>query len=265
MVKHVSVRFAWHDDKWDGGVCRNPERNVYCTGNYSLLSPRIQRRVHVHLEDTYKNQEASKLLREQKYVPPCYWCLNALGTEGCLVEDRHPFSDTDDEFMEVPPLKYDLKRSSVCSWNFKLGYSMKGSYERYIPPSELDKRVKEYLGQIRKGRSIAFFYTNYSNPLTGEDRDRKYLLLGAGLVRDVKKPQEYDIPDELIESVRAKPHMKNTPKLAWQFQIMLEPNTVFMLPYQDYLDSIDQQDERSKRIRLGRNLTKSQHALKIEP
>jgi len=243
MVKHVSIRFSWHDDEWDGGICKDPERNIYCTGNYSLLSPRIQRRIKLDTEDHYKNQKISKLSKEQKYVPPCYWCLNALGTEGYLVEDRHPFADTGEEFKEVPPLKYNLKGFSVCSWNFKLGYSEKGSFERYIPPKELEKRTEEYLDDITKGRSIAFFYANYSNPLTGEDRDRKYLLLGAGLVRDVKKPQEYGISDELIERVRSRPHMKNTPKLAWQFQVTLEPSSVFVLPYQDYLDLIDQQDE----------------------
>jgi len=26
---HLTIRFAWHDDKWDGAVCRNPENNTF--------------------------------------------------------------------------------------------------------------------------------------------------------------------------------------------------------------------------------------------
>ena len=27
---HLNVRVAWHDDKWDGTVCRNPCENSFC-------------------------------------------------------------------------------------------------------------------------------------------------------------------------------------------------------------------------------------------
>jgi len=245
MIKHVSVRFAWHDDKWDGGICRDPERNVYCTGNYSLLSPRIQRRINLDIEDKYKNQRISVSKKERNYVPPCYWCINALGNEEYLIEDQHPFGDAggraSGRFKVVPPLKYKLKESSVFTWNFRIGYAEEGSPQRYVPDDELKRRTGEYLDAIEKGKSIAFFYANYSNPLTGDDYE--YLLLGAGLVKDVKEPEEYDIPDELVEFMRSKPRMQNFPKLAWQFQIMLEPKTVFVLPYHEYLNELDKEDE----------------------
>ena len=44
-MKHLTVRFAWHDNKWNGKICKNPRMNFYCRGNYSLLSPRIQKRI----------------------------------------------------------------------------------------------------------------------------------------------------------------------------------------------------------------------------
>jgi len=264
MVKHVSVRFAWHDSKWNGKVCEAPERNIYCTGNYSLLSPRIQRRIDLQTEQNYKNQKISKIQKERKYVPPCYWCLNALGDDECKVEDPHPFADTgrrySPEFGEVPPLKYDLKRFSTFSWNFKLGYAEKGSYERYVPPEELENRTKEYLSQLEKGKSIAFFYANYSNPITADDY--KYLLLGAGVVKDVKEPQEYEIPRRLIDRIRNQRGMANTPTIAWQFQILLEPSTIFTLPYHEYLDLIDREKDESASNELWKNL--DEVAIRIE-
>ena len=240
MVKHVSVRFAWHDDKWDGGICRDPERNIYCTGNYSLLSPRLQRRIQIDTEHRYKNQKISKCVKETNYVPPCYWCINALGNEKNKVEEAHPFSDrgrTNNEWGAVPAIEYDLDVFSVFSWNFKLGYAEKGSYQRYVSPEELEKRAADYLDEISSGNSIAFFYANYSNPITADDY--KYLLLGAGLVKKTKLPKRYEIPKDTIEKIRAQPGMENTPETAWQFQMLLEPVTTFALPYNEYLALIE--------------------------
>ncbi|MCJ7634838.1 hypothetical protein MUP77_20915, partial [Candidatus Bathyarchaeota archaeon] len=240
MVKHVSVRFAWHDDKWDGGFCKDPERNIYCTGNYSLLSPRLQRRIQIDTEYHHKNQKISKCVKETNYVPPCYWCINALGNEKHEVEEAHPFSDRGraaNEWSLVPPIKYVLDEFSIFSWNFKLGYAEKGSYQRYVSPEELEKRTTDYLLDIGSGNSIAFFYANYSNPITADDY--KYLLLGAGLIKRTKSPKKYEIPEETIRKVRAQPRMENTPETAWQFQILLEPETSFVFPYNEYLDLIE--------------------------
>ena len=241
MVKHTTIRFAWHDDKWDGSICKNPERNIYCTGNYSLLSPRVQRRIDIETEESYRDQRISKTRKERNYVPPCYWCINALGTDKYNVEEAHPFSDAgrmSSEFRTVPSLKYDLDRFSVFSWNFKLGYAPKGSYQRYVPPEELKIRASDYLGEIESERSIAFFYANYSNPITADDY--KYLLLGAALVKETREPQEYKIPRELVERVQSQRHMANFPKTAWQFQMLLEPDTVFVFPYNEYLALIEE-------------------------
>lgn len=239
MVKHTTVRFAWHDDKWDGGICKDPERNIYCTGNYSLLSPRLQRRIEIDTEDCYKDQRISKLQRERNYVPPCYWCLNALGKEKYEVEDAHPFADSgrmSNDFKTIPRLRYEMDGFSVFSWNFKLGYAGKGSPQRYVSPEELKARTLDYLDEIGGGGSIAFFYANYSNPITADDY--KYLVLGAGLVKETREPQEYEIPEDLVERMRSQRSMGNFPKAAWQFQILLDPSTVFIFPYNEYLDLI---------------------------
>ena len=111
VVRHVSVRFAWHDDKWDGAVCKDPKKNIYCRGNYSLLSARIQRRVRLGIEEDYRDKKISNTIKEQQYLPPCYWCINAFGNRDYLVEDKHPFGDFKgrEEFKkEVPPLKWNF-------------------------------------------------------------------------------------------------------------------------------------------------------------
>ncbi|MGF3573643.1 MAG: ATP-dependent DNA helicase [Candidatus Bathyarchaeia archaeon] len=264
MVKHATIRFAWHDSKWNGTVCRDPERNIYCTGCYSLLSPRVQRRIDFQKEQRYRGQKVSKIQKEETYIPPCYWCLNALGDSECVLEDYHPFADTErrfsPEFAKVPPLKYNLNKFCIFSWNFKLGYAGKGSYERYVPPEELNDRTKQYLNELEKGKSVVFFYANYSNPITADHY--KYLLLGAGVVRDTKEPREYNVPERLVERIRSQPGRANMPKTAWQFQILLDPDTVFVLPYHEYLNLIDNEKDESASSELWKKLDEA--AIRIE-
>lgn len=61
MTKHLSIRMAWHDNKWNGTICHNPTNNVYCRGNYSLLSSRIQRRINLDLVNQNKDPIAQAI------------------------------------------------------------------------------------------------------------------------------------------------------------------------------------------------------------
>lgn len=262
MVKHVSIRFAWHDDSWDGGICRDPKNNFYCVGNYSLLSPRLQRRRLAEQEDKHKNESVPIFLSESDfaagddfafegpYAPPCYWTINAFGDKDIELEDIHPFVDTGrkgKEFIRVPPLRITLKKNTVITWCFKIGFG-RNDYERYVPPSLLEQRTSDYLKSLEKEKSIAFFYANFSNPISGEDRNRKYLLIGAGLVAGIEEPPSYDIPSDLLKKVRAQKRMENLPTLAWQFQVTIDPESTFLLPYKQYYDWV-REDELNRESR----------------
>lgn len=244
MVKHISVRFAWHDNYWNGRICKSPERNVYCIGNYSLLSLRIQRRINIDVEKLYKNQAVADVVKQNKYLPPCYWSINAQGEKTFQIEDPHPFSDTrtwGKKFSaKVPPLKDVLRSYSVFTWCFKISFEREREDQLYPHPEELQERVNNYINELQKGKSIVFFYSNYSNPITGDKY--QYLLLGAGLLKEVDKPKKYEIPVDLLNEVRAKQKMENFPELVWQFQISLDPDSIVILPYQEYLDWIEKND-----------------------
>jgi exodeoxyribonuclease V alpha subunit len=244
MVKHVSVRLAWHDNYWNGKICKFPEKNFYCIGNYSLLSPRIQRRINIPLEKSYSDQAVSSVIEKKNYLPPCYWSINLQGGNSFSIEDPHPFSDTktwEEKFKNnVPPLKDVLKDHSVFTWCFKLSFfeRREESNQLYPHPEELKRRVDKYLEELVPGKSIVFFYSNFSNPITGDKYN--YLLIGAGLLKDVDKPKHYNIPEDLLRDIRSRPKMKNFPELAWQFQLTLDPDTIVILPYQKYLEWIEE-------------------------
>lgn len=30
MIKHLSIRVTWHDNKWNGTICQHPSQNAFC-------------------------------------------------------------------------------------------------------------------------------------------------------------------------------------------------------------------------------------------
>ena len=67
MVKHLSIRLAWHDSNWNGCVCERPEENVYCVGSHSLLSERLARERNIDIEKAHPGQKMDTL---GDYIPP---------------------------------------------------------------------------------------------------------------------------------------------------------------------------------------------------
>jgi len=245
LVKHLSVRVAWHDNSWNGKVCSEPENNIYCRGNYSLLSSRIQRRIDLELEKKFKGSSIAEIVKNTGYIPPCYWSINAQGKQVCTANDFHPFSDLRGfkaKFETVPPLQYKIEPYTLFSWPFLIGYGE--GFQRYVGLDELEDRTKSFLSEVVGKKSIAFLYCNYSNPLTGDDY--KYLLIGAGLVSKTKEPQDYKIEPELLQKMRRDPSMKNFPEQSWQYQINLDEEFSFTLPYQEYLQWYNLNDGISK-------------------
>jgi len=52
--KHLSVRAAWHDNQWNGTICRSPSQNTYC-----LSLPRIY--------------EGKEQWEDGENIPGCHW------------------------------------------------------------------------------------------------------------------------------------------------------------------------------------------------
>ena len=251
MTLHITARFAWHDNLWNGKICRDPSGNIYCRGNYSLLSSRIQRRINLEIEEKYKEKEFCDITGG--YIPPCFWCINAFGENECIIQDMHPFADlewTKEKFEHVKPLDVEICKFSIFTWCFRLSFAEEGSPEgRY--PADLEERIEKYLRYIVPGKSMVFFYLNYSNPISGDEYKR--LLLGAAVVKEVAPPKKYEIPRNILENVRKGRGMQNFPEIAWFFRITLDPETAFILPYHHYLEWIDEaetDEEKDKRLKM---------------
>ena len=242
-VLHLTVRLAWHDSCWNGKLCEMPRKNIYCVGNYSLLSTRIQRRKNSDLEHNYSGEDASEIIKKEGYIPPCYWVINLLGDRRLKVKHVHPFCDFSKEARDgIKPIEDLVEPHSVLSWCFKFSFAHEGLL-RY--PPDLEDRLEHFLSYIVPNKSLVLFYLNYSNPVNG-DRNR-YLIVGAALVKDVKKPKRYVFDSSYYEKLKKK-FGGYFPDIEWSFQIILDPDTIVMLPYQEYVKMRDgKSDEALKR------------------
>lgn len=173
-ARHVTLRVAWHDNMWDGSICRDPLRNRYCSGFHSLLSDRLRKRKENNLtkEIAFKGQPIT-----EEYVPPCFWSVNLFGKQNMTIEHDNPAEP------KLKVIQEELPAYSMFSWPFAVSFTrtsdqkdMDGAY-----PRNLDSvRIPKFHNGVMEGRSIAFMYANFSNPLTEEDQ--KYVVIGCGLV-----------------------------------------------------------------------------------
>jgi len=229
MVRHVTVRMAWHDNNWNGRVCKNPEDNVYCVGNHSLLSERIARR-----RDLEKENPNEKIDKLGDYIPPCYWSCNAFSEQNASIRHEHPF-----ENVEVEDIPETLNKYSVFTWPFRLSFN-RGSYKRAQGkyPKDLEKRIDNFLIKFRENQSIIFFYLNFDNPVSAEEG--KYVLIGCAPLKEIGNKTHFKFSDQDLKRIRSGKGMQNFPKVNWAIQLSHNSQeSGILLPYKGYLDLID--------------------------
>jgi hypothetical protein len=64
IVNHLNLRVAWHDDRWNGRVCRAPSKNAFC-----IDLDRIRANKDEAKEDSIQGKEFSELTDGS--FPPC--------------------------------------------------------------------------------------------------------------------------------------------------------------------------------------------------
>lgn len=232
-ARHVTFRVAWHDNKWDGSICKDPLKNRYCSGFHSLLSERLRRRKEKNLEQelAFKGQPIT-----EEYVPPCFWSVNLFGKQNIPVKHDNPADPG------LTLIEEELPAQSMFSWPFAVSFTrtneqMKadGAYPRNLEPV----RIPKFNNAVRKGQSVAFMYAKFSNPLTEEDQ--QYLVVGCGLVTD-KGDYHYFGPKDLIDKKKAsKPKYRNFPSMNWAIRYSFQERDLLVrMPYHEYLDYVNQ-------------------------
>ena len=86
-MHHLNVRVAWHDNKWNGTICKNPCSNAFCVDFDRIRAER---------DDAAEERLAGKFFGELKSAqhPPCKAESGAfMNSREWVREFEHPYQD----------------------------------------------------------------------------------------------------------------------------------------------------------------------------
>lgn len=177
MALHLTARLAWHDDGWNGHICRKPAENSYCVGCYSYPGQMIAERRDL----VWEKANAGQPIDKEDHISPCIYSANAFGALQLTA-----FADPPEFFKDgTQTRKWELPPASVCVWPYEEMYAE--DLKRPGGGFDNDKRrerAKAFFHELKNDQSIIFYYANYSNPLS-EDEAQRYLLIGVSRLKSI--------------------------------------------------------------------------------
>jgi hypothetical protein len=111
MRQHLSIRVPWHDNGWDGTVCRNPERNQAC---------RVLKAIAEDKNDTLETEYANQpFCIKNNYLPPCLAEGGMFMSENAVVTlpIEHPYTYAP-RYNHIAPTPYRIDAFSLISKPF---------------------------------------------------------------------------------------------------------------------------------------------------
>ena len=227
MATHLSVRLSWHDNGWDGRICKAPHLNAYCIAHEHIRDAR---------NDDKERQSAGELLADlDGWLPPCSRDPGAFAPRGFRTRHEDPL-----EFRRLPAVEEDIPAYSACPapyrWmleehfrdiceteNLSLAGPAPGNNLSWVQEPERQIALLKYFWEkLAVGSSLVFFYSNHGNPL---DEQAARVVVGVGRLSEFG-PQLF---------------FGHDPKNPGQFPIWSRrithdyPAQGLRLPYQEYL------------------------------
>ena len=224
MSTHVTARLAWHNDGWNGTVCKAPEKNTYCVGRHSYPGDLIARERNLEIEKKHAGCAAENL---KGYIPPCSYSFNAFGTKSAHAASNPP----DFFFRGADRREWLLSPASVCVWPFEAMYADKVKTTGYFDNNIRRQLTLEFFKPIEQdcGKNLIFYYANYSNPLSVEEVPC-YVIIGVSRIAEVGEELFYENVTPLIKE-------RFAGGLIWGRQITSSyPREGVRLPYHHYLE-----------------------------
>ncbi|GHU13231.1 hypothetical protein FACS1894161_3000 [Spirochaetia bacterium] len=225
MAKHISIRMAWHNDGWNGSICKEPKKNTYCCGRFSYPGDTIVRDRDLEWETSVCGKSCSKVDK----APPCSCSINAFGLESIKTFQKPPEWWKDG----AKGINIELPPATVCIWPYDAVYGddvkfEPGSSQKYDNDKRF-KNVESYFDQLEENKSLLFYYANYSNPLSTEENNR-YVLIGVGKLKEKGKYHYYENVSDEYKKRYAK-------GLVWQYPLTSNyPEEGVRIPFHLYID-----------------------------
>ena len=224
MTVHITARLAWHDDGWNGRICEKPDCNTYCIGRQSYPGDVIARERNLEIETINAGESLSELPGSE--LPPCVYSINAFG-----LDSIKGYSNPPDFFHEgAQRTEWDIPSSTICVWPYEDMYS-ENVYDEAgrLNNDRRSANADETFGKLENNKSLIFYYANYSNPFSEEDRPR-YVLIGVSRIKEVGGRLVYD-------DVSNKIRERYAGGMIWARNISSHyPEEGLRLPYHKYRD-----------------------------
>jgi len=255
-MNHLNVRVAWHDNRWDGTICRNPCENSFCV---DLDRIRLER------DDASEQKLAGKHFADLMPIhqPACKAESGAfMNSREWIREFNHPYQSIKKTQATHGQLKATTAKVEPYStfavpflWMLREQQEkIDGSLAQHLPMDEeppfsspwvFSKARQEalcelFFGRLKPAKSLVFFYTKSGHPL-GESISR--LVVGIGTIESISGIQRY-------ESSTASTY----PMWDRKFQHSIRPDgdKGFLLPYHDYLEPTgDAEEDAARREQLS--------------
>jgi ATP-dependent exoDNAse (exonuclease V) alpha subunit len=251
-MKHLNVRVAWHDNKWNGTVCRDPVGNSFCVDLERIREERNELN-----EVKWAGKRFSEL--ESIDLPPCKAESAAFMNDAEWIRTvNHPYATSaktqethghlQETHIRVPPFStfavpfYWMLRQHQEELDARLPTPMPPDEDppfesAWVFSSERQQAIGEYFfGQIEAGKSLAFFYTKSGHPL---EEAYSRLVVGVGTI-DQLSPT-------ILYNTQQKGHSYPLWDRVFQHSIRPEGKLGFLLPYHDYLESTGDPEEDVRR------------------
>lgn len=246
--KHLSVRVPWHDNCWNGTVCRNPRDNGSC-----LVLKNIQPKKDVDREEAIAGKSFIGL--DESELPPClkervmFMCPDKL-----VILTEHPYSETNEAYshyretpLEIPafsapivPFRWAMKNAenhrSEKADELGLAYDSEkepnlGFNTIWVQNHENQRELLDtFISAIEINKSLIFFYAKHV-PLS-DSANR--ILIGAGVVKHFYDLKEYTYEPKISgkQSYIWERIVEHSIRGNWQGGF----DGGFILPYQELLE-----------------------------
>ncbi|WP_174438031.1 AAA family ATPase [Azospirillum formosense] len=225
MPTHITARLAWHNDGWNGTVCRQPERNTYCTGAKSYPGDVIARE-----RDLANEQRCAGCLGAappEQYVPPCSYSFNAFGPHETVARSNPP----DFFYGGAEATEWSLAPATVCVWPYEAMYDDEVKAQGFLDNDRRRELTLKFFKPIEedRGQNLVFYYANYSNPFSEEDA-QCYVLIGVSRIQEIGKELFYENVSERIAE-------RYAGGVVWARTVTSRyPEEGLRLPYHRYLE-----------------------------
>ena len=168
MIKHMSLRLAWHSDGWNGHICKKPCENVYCVGQHSYPRGLIAEKRDLDYESKYAGESCA--LHPCKVA--CGLSVNAFGKETIKIqlEPTKWWGIKEPTILTLPPF-------TSCTWCYEAMYN-----DNNVNRQE---KARKYFAQFEEGKSLIFYYSGYSNPFS-EGEVNNHVIVGISRVKKIK-------------------------------------------------------------------------------